>query len=377
MRQPQSPSPLPPSAPGDTAALRITDLTRYYGSTAAIDGVNVEVGPGQLVSLLGPSGCGKTTTLRLVAGFSPPDRGRIEIGGRTVADAERGLSLPPEQRDIGMVFQSYALWPHMTVAQNIGFPLDVRGRPSHEIEKRVSDVLELVQLGGLGQRYPHQLSGGQQQRVALARALAHPPHLLLLDEPLSNLDARLREEVRGEVRALQRRLDVSCLFVTHDQAEALAISDMVVVMRDGRVQQAAAPDVLYEAPSTAFVASFLGTANILDARPGHGGLSVGPFLLPPAPTSCPAAGGPSTSIVVRPEDVHLLDGAFPDAPEGRIVSATFLGGEMRYELVASDLRLIARAAPRPRYAVGDAVRVQITRWHSLSETGKSEEFTSP
>jgi spermidine/putrescine ABC transporter ATP-binding subunit len=243
-------------------ALRLMGLRKRFGSTdaAAVDGIDLAVEPGELLTLLGPSGCGKTTTLNLIAGFLVPEAGSIQLAGRTV-DA-----LPPHRRDIGIVFQDYALFPHRTVAENIGFGLRMRGLPKAEIATRVAAVIQLVKLGGLEERRPLHLSGGQRQRVALARALIIRPRILLLDEPLSNLDQKLREEMRFEVAALQRKLGITTLLVTHDQGEALEMSDRVAVMNQGRIEQLGRPNTIYERPATRFVAEFIGNANRLNGR---------------------------------------------------------------------------------------------------------------
>src|SRR5215218_6073648 len=251
---------------GESTGLVIEHLTKIFsGTVKAIDDVSLTIQPGELVSFLGPSGCGKTTTLNCVAGLEHPDQGVIRVGDFTMTDTARKVSLQPEERGLGLVFQSYALWPHRTVADNVAYALRLRRRPRAEIERRVAEVLEGVGLGTLGARYPSQLSGGQQQRVALARALVYEPPVILLDEPLSNLDARLRVDMRSEIRALQTELGVTALYVTHDQEEALSISDRVMVMAQGRIEQLSTPWELYNQPVTRFVASFVGTSNILPA----------------------------------------------------------------------------------------------------------------
>ncbi|MCC6176620.1 MAG: ABC transporter ATP-binding protein [Chloroflexi bacterium] len=241
------------------ADLQLTGLTKHYGSTVAVAGVDLDVRDREFMTLLGPSGSGKTTILRMIAGFIEPTAGAILVDGRPIQDE------PPERRDIGMVFQSYALFPHMTVFKNVSFGLERRRIPAAEQQRRVEEVLALVRLAGLEGRYPRQLSGGQQQRVALARALVIRPTLLLLDEPLSNLDAKLRGEVRLEIRRLQRELGITTILVTHDQEEALTVSDRVAVMRDGLLQQVAAPTELYHRPANRFVADFVGKTNFLAA----------------------------------------------------------------------------------------------------------------
>jgi putative spermidine/putrescine transport system ATP-binding protein len=239
------------------ARVRLENLSKRFGATAAVDDVSLEIDEGELVALLGPSGCGKTTTLRMIAGFVEPDAGRIRIGERDVTH------LPPYRRDTGMVFQGYALFPHLTVAQNVSFGLEMRHVGKAETRERVAETLRLVRLDGMGERMPRQLSGGQQQRVALARALVIKPSVFLLDEPLSNLDAKLRHDVRIEIRQLQQRLGLTTIFVTHDQEEALTIADRLVLMKNGVIQQIGTPDELYERPANLFVADFIGKSNFL------------------------------------------------------------------------------------------------------------------
>ena len=237
------------------AALELIGLEKHYGGAAAVAGIDLTVNEGEFVTLLGPSGCGKTTTLALVAGFLPPTAGEILLKGKSVAD------LPAFRRDIGVVFQDYALFPHMTAAENVAFGLKMRRVPSSETAKRVNEALDLMQLAGLGERRPLQMSGGQRQRVALARALVINPTVLLLDEPLSNLDLKLREEMRVEIVAIQRRLGITTVFVTHDQGEALVMSDRIAVMNAGRIEQIGDPAEIYERPATRFVAEFIGRTN--------------------------------------------------------------------------------------------------------------------
>jgi putative spermidine/putrescine transport system ATP-binding protein len=242
--------------------LRIEGLSKRFGPVVAVDNLDLVVEPGVLLALLGPSGCGKTTTLRAIAGFEMPDAGRILIGDREIGP------LPPDKRGLGMVFQNYSLFPHMTVEQNISFGLRMRRMPALEISSRVGEMLELVQLPGYQQRYPNQLSGGQQQRVALARSLVTNPAVLLLDEPLGALDKNLRETMQFELRRIQRALGITTILVTHDQEEALTLSDRVVVMREGRVMQSGTPQQVYDQPSTRFVSEFLGTSNLLEGTLG-------------------------------------------------------------------------------------------------------------
>ena len=235
-------------------------LTKRFSDVVAVDNLTLKILDGELITLLGPSGCGKTTTLRIVAGFTRPDKGRVYFDGQDVTD------LPPERRNIGMVFQNYALWPHMTVFDNIAYGLKVRRLPKDEIRKKVYEVLDLIKLKGLERRYPTQLSGGQQQRVALARALVIEPQVLLLDEPLSNLDAKLRIEMREEIKRLQRRLGITTIYVTHDQEEAMVISDRIAVMNRGRIIQVGSPDEIYSSPTNEFVAQFIGITTLIEGK---------------------------------------------------------------------------------------------------------------
>ena len=246
--------------------IEVEDLVIRYGTVAAVGPVSFSVAAGQQLTLLGPSGCGKTTTLRAVAGLEKPASGAIRIGGRTVYDSARGIDVPAERRGLSMVFQSYAIWPHMTVFENVAYGLRVRRRPAAEIRERVGAALDLVQMGAYADRHASQLSGGQQQRVALARACAFSPSVLLFDEPLSNLDAKLRGDMRIELRELQHRLGVTALYVTHDLEEALAMSDTIVVMRAGRIEQSGPPSEIYNYPRTEFVADFVGSSNLVRGR---------------------------------------------------------------------------------------------------------------
>ena len=251
----------------DDSGLRVEGLHKEFGGIRAVDGISFEARPGEFVSLLGPSGCGKTTTLRCIAGFEHPQQGRITLGGKAITDAAAGVFTPPHLRRFGMVFQSYAIWPHMTVFDNVAYPLKMQGAmPRAEIRDRVLAKLEMVGLAGLNQRYPDQLSGGQQQRVALARAIVMDPLALLFDEPLSNLDAKLRERMRFELLDIQARLAVPAIYVTHDQAEAMVMSRKVIVMKDGRIAQSGSPEDIYDRPASRFVADFVGNCNFIDAR---------------------------------------------------------------------------------------------------------------
>ena len=312
-------------------AFRTLALTKRFGDVTAVDGVDLDVRSGEFLAVLGPSGCGKTTLLRLVAGFERPDGGGIEIDGRVVSGPRRHLA--PEERRIGMVFQESALFPHLDVAGNIGFGLPRRGR-----EARIAELVALVGLAGLQRRMPHELSGGQQQRVALARALAPDPALILLDEPFSSLDATLRSQLRGDVREILRTAGATTLFVTHDQSEALEISDRVAVMRAGRIEQVSTPSELYLRPVNRFVAGFVGEANLLPGEVRHGEVQtlVGRFRA----ASGSLADGARAEVLLRPEQLHMLpvDRLSSDPrPESvlTVVRRVFHGSEVHHVLRSS------------------------------------------
>ncbi len=311
--------------------IRVTKLAKGFETErarlTAVNGVDFEIPEGAIFTLLGPSGCGKTTTLRCVAGLEEPDEGEIVIADEVVFSSARRVFVPPHKRPIGMVFQSYAIWPHMTVFDNVAFPLVVERRPRAEIRERVADVLEVVGLAGLESRLAPRLSGGQQQRVALARALVKRPRVLLLDEPLSNLDAKLREEMRLEIRQLQQRLRITTLYVTHDQAEALALSDVIGVMRAGRLVAVGRPEEIYSRPTERFVAEFVGLTNLLD---GHvrevAAEALGVVETRHGPIRCavPArlAVGEAVSVSVRPERIRLHREPPPDPGNGNVLAGT-------------------------------------------------------
>jgi putative spermidine/putrescine transport system ATP-binding protein len=347
--------------------LALRGLRKTFGRTVAVDGLDLDVAPGEFVALLGPSGCGKTTTLRIIAGFERPDRGEVRIQGVLATDK------PPYRRDVGIVFQSYALFPHMTVAENVGYGLRMRKVPPSEQATRVEQVLDLVRLSGLEARYPHQLSGGQQQRVAVARAIVIRPSALLLDEPLSNLDARLRQTMREELRELQRALRVATILVTHDQEEALSLADRVVVMHAGRVEQVGPPEAIYERPASPFVAEFIGHCNFLE------GLVHAPAGAPPVfradhgPT-IPLPPGVAThgqrgTIALRPEAIALLGPGDAAAAGAMVANAvvqrvTYLGALRKYRVVTEaggEIRVDCQVGPLDAHersvAEGTAVRI--------------------
>ena len=341
------------------AKLTVEKLTKQFGSSAAVDGLNLEIAEGEMVALLGPSGCGKTTTLRIIAGFVPPTSGRIVLGDTDITQ------MPPHTRETGMVFQSYALFPHMTVTQNVGFGLEMRGVGSAERTARVRDALELVRLSHLQDRFPKQMSGGQQQRVALARALVINPKLFLLDEPLSNLDAKLRSEVRLEIRALQQRLGLTTMIVTHDREEALTMADRLVVLEGGRVRQVGTARQLYEEPRDAFVAAFVGSCNLLNGqREDDSHIRTGGGLLLPARRAqdeSPAA----NTVAIRPERISIEPGSQAEVA-GHLEAITYLGSQTEYQVVLDGSERLVVTRPTPlggdpmsTVAIGDPVSL---RW---------------
>ncbi len=313
--------------------IAIRDLSKRFGSLVVVERASFDIAEGELFTLLGPSGCGKTTLLRLIAGFNAPDGGEIRFDDRNVND------VPPHLRGIGMVFQNYALWPHMTVKENVAYGLKLRKTPGEEIARRIDGVLEKVRLGGLGERYPGQLSGGQQQRVALARALVLNPKILLLDEPLSNLDAKVRVQVRAEIRKLQKELGITTVYVTHDQEEALTLSDRIAVFNQGRVFQVGTPRELYQRPANRFVADFIGVNNLVDGTvrsieaSGARGLVDTPVGAFRAVTTGDVRAGGKCVVCVRPENVDLEEvTADENAVRGRIAFAAYLGNTLRYDV---------------------------------------------
>ena len=355
--------------------VKVTDLVKVFhdGRTAvaACERVSFDVPAGRFFTLLGPSGCGKTTTLRSIAGLERPDDGQIELGGTVVYSSRGRIFVPPNQRDVGMVFQSYAIWPHMTVFDNVAFPLRAgRSRPARrEIADRVRQALGTVRLDGLEHRPATRLSGGQQQRLALARALVRKPKLLLLDEPLSNLDAKLREQMRLELRQLQRTLGITTIYVTHDQVEALALSNVVAVMHEGRIVQVGTPREIYERPVNRFVTDFIGATNLVPGQvAGAAGgdlyrveTAYGPLVcsIPEGARCAHGAGQDSRGVLVsvRPEDVSILaePGPLPEAWAGTVEQVVFLGECVDCRVAVGDLLLRVHAHPAVRVRRGDRV----------------------
>ena len=316
--------------------LVLDGLKKSYGANHVVQRFDLSVERGEFVSFLGSSGCGKTTTLRMVAGFETPTGGSIRVNGADVT------GLPPNQRKVGMVFQSYALFPNMTVAQNVAFGLKVAGMPADGIKARVAEMLDLIKLPKLADRYPYQMSGGQQQRVALARAIATKPQILLLDEPLSALDAKIRVSLRDDIRALQRELGITTIYVTHDQEEALSMSDRIVVMSEGRMEQVGTPFEIYNRPKTRFVASFVGHLNLLQgtvADAAHGRLRVeGQDLTTAAPLGG-APHGSAVTLALRPEAIQLSGGVAGNRLQGIISDVNFLGAIVRIRVAVGEQRL--------------------------------------
>jgi iron(III) transport system ATP-binding protein len=341
------------------------ELSKHFGTVKAVSGFTEKIEDGEFVSLLGPSGCGKTTCLRIVAGFEKATTGRVHIGGRLVSCSETNTYLPPEERNIGMVFQSYAVWPHMDVFANVAYPLKVRNVPKKNMREKVSETLDLVHLAGLEKRLPSQLSGGQQQRVALARALIAEPSLLLLDEPLSNLDAKLRESMRFEIKDVQRRLQITVIYVTHDQAEAMVMSDRIIVMDKGLIQQSDVPRKIYESPANAFVADFIGLINFFEGTivsvDGDSAIAeltgtIGPVRLKCSVIS-PVRPGDEVTLAARPESITLSETFEEGAIAGRLLRKIYLGNETDYRVALGNKEVRATA-----YTAADSFTEGSTVW---------------
>jgi len=338
-------------------ALKLTDVRKSFGAVAAVDAVSLDVAEGEFFFLLGPSGCGKTTLLRIVAGFCEPDSGEVRLGGRLVN------RVPPHKRGTGMVFQNYALWPHMTVAQNVAYGLELRRLPRAEVRRRVGEALEMVRMTGLEDRRPNALSGGQQQRVALARALVIEPDILLLDEPLSNLDAKLRIDMRKELRRIHAETGITTVYVTHDQKEALSLAQRIAVMRAGRVEQVDTPRALYLRPAGRFVAEFIGQANVIpgEARRGDDGTTI---VRTPYGT-IRARGEERGDVIccIRPEALSLNAGEAVNRLRGTVEDVTYLGDQEQVVLRLSaagathEIQLMLHHPTRPLASPGEEVTV--------------------
>lgn len=344
--------------------LALRNLTKTYGDVTAVNQVTLDIQEGEFVSLLGPSGCGKTTTLRMIAGFIAPTEGIIEMDGQVLSSPK--AMMPPERRQMSMIFQSYAIWPNMTVAENVGFGLKLRKLPAEEIKRRTADILEVVHMGQLAARYPAELSGGQQQRVALARSIVVKPSILLLDEPLSNLDANLREEMRFEIRRLHDEFRITTVYVTHDQGEAMVTSDRIAVMNAGRIEQVDDPYTLYNKPRTRFVAGFIGRTNFLEGRRERDAVVFDGFTLHTDAFAGPAGNGSgAVTLSVRPQSMKLHGNA-PGNPDGRcviqgkVVERAYLGEHWDYGIApnGSGVQLRVTALPIEVHDVGAAVWVE-------------------
>jgi putative spermidine/putrescine transport system ATP-binding protein len=316
--------------------LKLTNISKEYGGTTVVQDFNLDVEQGEFVSFLGPSGCGKTTTLRMVAGFETPTRGTITINNQDITN------IPPNQRNVGMIFQAYALFPNMTVAQNIGFGMQIHKESKSAIKQRVEEMLALINLEKHANKYPFQLSGGQQQRVALARALANHPQLLLLDEPLSALDAKIRVQLRSEIRAIQKKMGITAIFVTHDQEEALSISDRIVVMYEGRIEQVGTPFEVYNFPQTTFVANFVGTLNAAEAEvvdPGNGLISMDGVQLASSVDLKDRKKGDKVRMSIRPERLNFMSvEKKANVMDCTIENITFLGSVVRIQVMIGNTK---------------------------------------
>jgi iron(III) transport system ATP-binding protein len=356
--------------------VEVQGLVKCFGADRAVDGVSFSVPKGTFLTLLGPSGCGKTTTLMSIAGLHSIDEGQIRVGDVLYTSPADGIFMPPEKRDIGMVFQSYAIWPHMTVAQNVAYPLEIRKVERAEIDVRVAEVLKLVGLGTMADKLATQLSGGQQQRTALARAIVSKPRLLLFDEPLSNLDLKLREQMRVELKRIQNEVGITSIYVTHDQAEALVMSDEIIVMSKGNIQQRGGPREIYARPVNAYVSNFVGTVNLLKGRviavttPGRGQIEVDgngnkvqlPCLLAPG-----MAVGADAVVSVRPENIEAMrqNGGGPSL-EGEVIQAIFLGNCVDCRVRWGEFEWKVLAHPRDGLKAGEKVYLRLDPAHTLA-----------
>lgn len=342
-------------------SISVQNLVKRFDAQTVVHGISFEVARGEFVSLLGPSGCGKTTTLRCIAGLEDANAGVIRIGDNVVSAPDDDVLVPAHERQIGMVFQSYAIWPHMTVADNVGFPLSVRKLPAADVSRQVQEALAIVGLSALKDRHPSQLSGGQQQRVALARAIVGRPKVLLFDEPLSNLDAKLREGTRVEIRRLQRELGVAAVYVTHDQEEALSMSDRVIVMDKGRIEQAGTPKELYRSPINRFVADFVGRASFIDVLRAANGWTTPSGALIDVDDTVSSANG-AYQAMLRPEDIDIIDAGSTSADMGQSLAGTiseshYLGAYTEYVIDAAGAKI--KVHSKRDFNVGAPVTLRI------------------
>jgi ABC-type Fe3+/spermidine/putrescine transport system ATPase subunit len=344
--------------------LVLRNVTKMFGKFTVVDGLNLTLRDGELVSLLGPSGCGKTTTLRMIAGFINPSDGTIELDGKVISSAQS--SLPPEKRGMSMIFQSYAIWPNMTVGENVAFGLKLQKVPAADAQRRVDQILDVVKLRALRDRYPAELSGGQQQRVALARAIVVNPKVLLLDEPLSNLDANLREEMRFEIRRLHDEFNMTMVYVTHDQAEAMVTSDRIAVMNQGRIEQIDAPFELYSRPRTRFVAGFIGRTNFLTGARRDDAVDFGGFQLPARALAADGQLPQQVQVSIRPQGIHLLRDKPAERDNRHCVQASierraYLGESWDYHISVAPALEPLRVTARPAdvFEVGQRIYAEI------------------
>jgi iron(III) transport system ATP-binding protein len=360
---------------GGVPAARIQGISKQYGANAAaVTDVSFDVAPGELLTLLGPSGCGKTTTMRAIAGLEKINAGEIYLGERLMSSVPKGIHLPPEKRDVGMVFQSYAIWPHMTVFENVAYPLECRKLDKAEVRRRVKEGLQLVDMADYGDRPATRLSGGQQQRVAFARAMVMQPSVLLLDEPLSNLDAKLRVQMRSHIKELQRRTGLTMIYVTHDQEEAMALSDRIIVMNGGRIEQVGAPEEIYERPQSQFVADFVGAINfiwgkVVAARPEQNLIQVSTGSATLACTlddnACPAVDS-RVLMMIRPEKISVAsgegasNGTAVNRLSAEVATNVYCGERRELSLAAPDFTLRVSAPNTVSAALGSAVRLEFS-----------------
>ena len=354
--------------------MAIRGIGRDFGSFAAVRDFSLDIAAGEFISLLGPSGCGKTTMLRMIAGFIVPSRGSIDMNGQVISSPS--YCVPPERRGMSMIFQSYAIWPNMTVFENVAFGPKLRRLPAAEIERQVRDILGVVQLGELADRYPAELSGGQQQRVALARAIVIQPEVLLLDEPLSNLDANLRDEMRLEIRRIHDAFKMTTIYVTHDQAEAMVTSDRIVVMNKGQIEQVDTPFRLYNAPHTRFVASFIGRTNFIRGKRNGAAVDFGGFSLPGASLAGFRAAAAEPLFSIRPQCIDIARQA-PAGSQGSrhfvaatVVQRAYFGDHWDYTVDAGGVTIVVSREPREQYEPGETVWIGIdpTQMSLISET---------
>jgi iron(III) transport system ATP-binding protein len=344
--------------------VKVRNLTKKYGKVIAVNDVTVSIREGEFFSFLGPSGCGKSTLLRCIAGLEVPDAGSIYISNQLVTSVTERVIVPPERRNIGMVFQNYAVWPHMTVFQNIAYPLRIKKKGRDEIQKQADHALELVRLQGLAERYPSELSGGQQQRVALARALVMDPEVMLLDEPLSNLDAKLREEMRFEIKDLQARTGITIIYVTHDQAESMAMSNRILVMDKGAPRQIGTPREIYETPSDSFVAGFIGLTNLVPVEIVSRREKGCDVKLPDGqtvPCKTDISGKEKAILSVRPEDIDISQSPAKGTVKGTIKRAVYLGNVVDYRVAINEHELRVQTSPRQIFQTGETVYMSLDR----------------